>query len=1345
MRRRRTGWVFQSVRTEGAVLPRELLEKVAALDPSIPGLTPKDYGLLEHERIGDAASRSWTRLLGCWAAFKDAVAKLGENEPATRVTRERWLLPLFQELGYGRIQAAKSSFEVEGRAYAVSHSWGNSPIHLLGSRTGLDKRESGVAGAASSSAHGLVQDFLNRSDPHLWGFVSNGLVLRVLRDNHSLTRQAYVEFDLQAIMDGEEYAEFLLLWLVCHASRVEVADPGKPGECWLEKWFEHARDQGVQALDDLRLGVEQALRALGAGFLKCRANAALHQALSDGTLDGAGYFRELLRLAYRLIFLFVTEDRGLLLDPEAPSEAKDRYRRYYGTERLRDLALRRRGSAHVDLWRGLRLVMGKLQAGCPELGLPALGSHLWDDDTVRNLVTADIANEDLLAAVRSLCSVVQGGSRRIVNWRTIGAQELGSVYESLLEYHPRIERESGGFSLEVAAGHERKTTGSYYTPDSLVNCLLDSALDPVLDEAARKADPERAILDLKVCDPACGSGHFLVAAAHRIAKRLAQVRSGDAEPSPKETRRALRNVVGRCLFGVDINPMAVELCKVSLWLEGYESGRPLSFLDAHIQCGNSLLGTTPALMAKGIPEEAFEAIEGDDKKIASALKKQNRAERRSGQTTLFAALSGGASSSSRGDVAREVAGFEAAADDDIEGLHRKEAAWAQLEQSAALRDERFLADAWCAAFVWRKTPEMKELAITEGLWQRMQQDVTAAPAETRKEVRCLAQHYRFFHWHLAFPQVFRVPSGAETPSDEMCGWAGGFDVVLGNPPWEHVEIKEQEWFAQRSPKIAGAANAAVRKRMIDALRGDDPELHAAFLEDLRETDGENALVRQSGRFRLCSKGRINTYAVFAEHNRAILSPRGWAGFIVPTGIATDDTTKDYFSAIVDGHELARFYSFENEEFVFPAVHHAFKFALIAIDRSGQRSRADLVFFARQVAALDDAERHFSLSAAEFALLNPNTKTCPTFRTRRDAELNLAIYRQTGVLWREHAVDGNPWGLRFTQGIFNMASDSGLFRTRAELERLGGTLIGNVVESSFGKSVPLVEAKMVHHFDHRFGTYEGQSVGQANQGKLPELDDVAHADPNRLTLPDYWVAASEVQARIGDRWQREWLLGWRDICRSTDQRTVIASLIPAAGTGDTFLVAMPAIAPALAGALYANLCAFVLDYAARQKVGGTHLKYHVFKQLPILPPTDYGVPCPWRRCDSVGVWILCRVLELAYTSWDLEPFARDVGCNEPPFRWDSNRRFLLRTELDAAFFHLYRIARDDAAYILDTFPVVRKNDEKAHGTYRTKDKILEVYDALQRAIDTGSPYQTVLDPPPADPRVAHSGSRGAPHT
>jgi len=1271
---------FLTVRSEGGLLPPDLLQRLASGDSDLPGLSPESYHLGPHERLTEHVARSWTRLLGAWASFRDARARLPGGDPGTTVTRERWLLPLFDELHYGRLQPAPA-VEIDGRSYPVSHAWAKVPIHLVGCNVPLDRRTPRVAGAAGQSPHALLQELLNRSEERLWGFVSNGLVLRILRDSSALTRQAYVEVDLEAMMEGQVYPDFVLLWLLCHQSRVEAE---RPEECWLERWSQEARRRGTRALDSLRAGVERAIAALGRGFLAHPANVELREALRGGELAAGDYYRELLRLVYRLIFLFVAEDRDLLHPPGADARARERYRRFYSSERLRQLAERRRGTRHGDLYQAVCLVFSRLgaDAGCPELALPALGGFLFSEEATPRLDRSQVANGDLLDAVRALSFLEEGGVLRAVDYRNLGSEELGSVYESLLELHPELNLEAASFELARAAGHERKTTGSYYTPASLVSSLLDSALEPLLDEAARAADPERALLDLSVCDPACGSGHFLVAAAHRIAKRLASVRTGEEEPAPEALRAALRDVVSRCLYGVDVSPMAVELCKVSLWLEALDPGRPLSFLDAHIRCGNSLLGATPELLSAGIPDEAFKAIEGDDTKVAGALRRRNREERR-GQLSLDDFVL-----DLEARLAEDAAALDAAPDDTIGALREKERRFRSLAESEEYRRSRLLADAWCAAFVQEKTAHGP--GITTGLIRRLAESANSLPQETRRAIERLADDFRFFHWHLEFPAVF-------------AGAKGGFDCVLSNPPWERVKLQEKEFFAAH-PEIPRARNAAERKRRIAALVQEDPPLYASWLSALRRSEGESHLLRASGRYPLCGRGDVNTYAVFAELMRSLISPTGRVGCIVPSGIATDDTTKHFFRDLVERRSLASLFDLENRASLFPDVDSRVKFCLLTLVGSARPARqAEFVFFAHTVSDLADPDRRFTLAPEDFALLNPNTRTCPIFRSRRDAELTKAIYRRVPVLVEEaRGEEGNPWGVRF-MAMFHMTNDSHLFHAQPAPGR-----------------VPLYEAKMAHQFDHRFATYDGADVRDTT---LEEKAACSFA-----VSPRYWVSEREVDARLAGRWDRGWLLGWRDVTNATNERTVIAAVIPRVAVGNKFPLAILDADPPYVAAFLANLNSFVLDYVARQKVGGTSLNYFILKQLPILPPTAFD--------RSFRDLIVPRVLELTYTAWDLQPFARDLGYDGPPFRWDAERRFLLRCELDAAFFHLYGLERDDVAYVMDTFPIVRRRDEKACGDYRTKRVILDVYDAMAEAHRTGRPYETRLDPPPADPRVAH---------
>lgn len=1311
MSRARTQQSFQTIRSEGGLLPIDILQRIAAQDKALPGLTPDAYHLPPGGRFGEAVSGAWSRVLASWRNFQDALARLPEDDPATTLTREKFLLPLFEELKFGRLPKKTSSFEVDGRSYAISHEYHRSPIHMLGCRVSLEDRVAGLAGAAKSSPHGLVQDLLNRSEQHLWGFVTNGLLLRILRDHHSLTQQAYVEFDLQAMLDGEHYSDFVLLWLLCHQSRIEAE---RPEECWLERWMQAARDEGVSALDKLRVGVERAIAALGTGFIKHSRNATLKADLHSGNLDKQEYFRELRNLVYRCIFLFVAEDRGVLLDPNAPAEARARYERFYSTRKLRTLSDRRRGGPHGDLWQGLRLVMDKLYEGCPELGLPALGSFLWSTGAVPNLRRAECANENLLATVRALCFFTKGNLRFLVNWRQVGADELGSIFESLLELHPRLNQEAGTFELDTAAGHERKTTGSYYTPSSLVDCLLDSALDPVVNAAIAKKsreEAERALLNLRVCDPACGSGHFLVAAARRIAKRLAAVRTGDDEPSPTALRHALRDVVGHCIFGVDVNKMAVELCRVALWMEAIEPGRPLSFLDNHIQHGNALLGATPALLKKGIPDEAFDAIEGDDKEVAKRLKKRNRDFRKKGQTSLDSLLTPAALPYTK--LTAEALAVEEDPDDALPAVRKKEADWQRFTSSQTYQDAQLLCDLWCAAFVWPKQPgELESNAPTDELWLRATQNPQSIPAITKREVRKIAQQYSFFHWHLAFPQVFRQIEGEA--EDRATGWGGGFDVVLGNPPWEKINFREEEFFAGSHPDIAFAANKALRKRLIEQLATIDPITFSRYESERAVHQRSSGFFRFSGYYPLTGTSRINLYSVFCETGLRLLTGKGRLGMVLASGIVTDDNNKELFKQIIEQQRLVHAWDFENRDGIFPDVDSRYKFCLFCAGGVDIRyGAADFAFYIRNISQLSESFRHFTLSAQELRSLNPDSGTCPTFRSQRDAAISKQIYKLIPA-WSLHDSETEWPGTPKTP--FNMSNDSGLFLQSSE-----GTKPTNA------SLLPLYEAKYIHQFNHRFA-----SCGDFAEEGAQESECKTLGDPQFRVLSRYWLDKSILAERFPGRW----FLVWRDIARATDERTSIATIIPAYPCANT-LSLVESLSAINAAGLVACANSFAYDFCARHKVAGTHLNHGQWKQLPVLPPSVGRKSCPWSAAPhSIREWLLLRVLELTYTAWDLEDFAKDCGYEGPPFRWTPERRFLLRCELDAAFFHLYGIARDDVDYIIETFPIVKRKDIVSHGSYRTKEQILDIYDRMQRAIDGGESYQTLLDPPPADPRVAH---------
>jgi hypothetical protein len=1338
----RTLAAFSTIRTEGAMLPSDILVRVASGDKSLGGLEESSYHLAPGEKIGEATNRAWNRLQAAWANFQSAREKLAGTDTGTSLTRERWLLPLFQLLDYGRLQAAKAE-EISGKSYPISHAWQQTPIHLVGCNVDLDRRIQTAAGGMRSSPHSLLQELLNRSDQHLWGIVSNGLCLRLLRDNISLTRQAYVEFDLEAMMVGEAYPDFVLLWLLLHQSRFEAE---RPEQCQLEKWSQAARTEGVRVLDGLRDGVQRAIEHLGQGFLAHPANTVLRENLRSGALDKQDYYRQILRLVYRLLFLFVADDRDLLLALTADPAAQKRYRDFYATTRLRRLATTRAGSRHHDLYCGLKLVMEKLSGdGCPELALPALGSFLFSPRALPDLNACDISNLHLLEAIRSLAVTQTGQSRRVVDYKNLGSEELGSVYESLLELHPDLNAEAASFELKVAAGSERKKTGSYYTPTSLISCLLDSALDPVLLEAAKQPEPEAAILKLKVVDPACGSGHFLIAAAHRIAKRLAAVRTGEEEPPPEAQRKAIRDVIGHCIYGVDVNPMAVELCKVSLWMEALEPGKPLSFLEHRIQPGNSLLGATPALLAQGIPDEAFTPIEGDDKEICKEFKRINKDERNK-QMRLFAATT--EPWLQLGNFAASLMNLDTVGDDSIEAVREKERMYEAAIRSGDYLDGRFWADTWCAAFVWKKTREFT-YPITEEVFRRIERNPHGCEVWTRKEIERLANQYHFFHWHLAFPDVFRLLPNGTDPEAGKTGWNGGFDVVLGNPPWESAELIEKEFFAVSAPEIANERTKARRAAKILVLRDSNPTLFLAWESALRAQQGSSHFIKNSGLYPDGSGGKLNTYRLFAEISTALLSPYARLGLVLKSGIVSAQDSQTYFAKLLRNGRVASVFEFINTKLIFPAVVANERFCLFSI--AGSRPSVLRPVYAFGLTAVEqtlDPAFRITLTIEDLQILNPNDSSIPPLTSERDKNILLQLHRAFTSLVRESPPANNPWHARYIQGHLNSASGSHLFaeNTLEQLLEQGGRMESNG-QFCLGSArlLPLYEGKFIGQMNCRFGTFEGVPIANRFGVKAEAASPTAEQldDPDYGIAPRYWLSEGAAEELFRSKKTNfPWLFAFRDVCRSiVDARTIQACVVPRIPCLDSCPIIafeLPHEEQARASIVLNVLwSSFLLDYVARQKIHGAHLTKAIAYQLPMLTPRDLE----YHFCGQTRwSFIYPRALELTFVCWDLSGLAKAVGWEGPPFRWNGERRFLLRSELDAYCLHVFGVSRTDAGYILDTFPIVRRKEESAHGEYRAKRVILEIYDAMAEAERSGSPYQTRLDPPPADPRVAHQ-----PHT
>lgn len=979
----------------------------------------------------------------------------------------------------------------------------------------LDRRSPTLSTERSRSPAFALQDYLNDSNDALWGLVTNGAVIRLMRDNASLTRPAYIEADLAQIFTNEDAASFAVLWSLIHRTRFGVA--GTPvTDCTLERWREAGSREGEAVRDRLAAQVETALKVLGSGFLE--ANPDLAACLKSGEVNLTEWFNELLRLVYRFIFLMVAEDRNLLHPETVRLDARKLYTEGYSLAVLRVQAARTTTwDKHHDRYEGIKVVFRALAHGQEALGLPALGG-LFSADKLPHLGTARLRNRAFMEALYRLSWLFDRAGMVPVNWRAMETEELGSVYESLLELQPQLgdDGKTLTFASEAAEqrGNQRKTTGSYYTPDSLVQLLLDTTLDPVLDEREGRADdPAEELLKLTVLDPACGSGHFLLAAARRIATRVARHRAGGI-PSAADFRHALREVACRCLYGVDRNPMAVELTKVALWIEALEPGRPLAFFDAQIRCGDSLIGVFGrGMLREGLPDEAYKPLTGDDKELSrryARLNKEQR-DRAKKQPQLFGDWSPPDILAERDHKLKEMV------QDDLASVEAKARGFEEIRASddwqrlKTASDLYISANFYMAAFFTPKAAGVggiDAMPLTEHVWQAAGGQV---PAEhLRQGATLTSEKVSAFHWFIEFPEIMERD--------------GGFDVVIGNPPWERIKLQEQEFFAARSPVIANAPNKVERQKLIDDLEKADPEsadgrLWRDFVFAKRTAEAASEFARSSGRYPLTGRGDVNTYALFAELFSRLVGPYGRAGIIVPTAIATDSTTASFFAAQVEDRRLISLHDFQTGRGFFDRVGHArFKFSLLtlAAPKSGP-DEISFSFFSRTAEDFADQRRHFNLSPTEIAAVNPNTKTVPVFRTRADAELTAKLYARAPVLIEvrpmEAVGDINPWGITF-QTMFHMSNDAGFFHTVARMEAKNWQQEGAdwIRETAAGveRRVPLYEAKMIHHFDHRWATYGIDASDDEESAR-----DCTLAEKQSATFeptPRYWVPEEEVILR-----------------------------------------------------------------------------------------------------------------------------------------------------------------------------------------------------------------------------------------
>ncbi len=1346
---------YTSIHVYGHLLSDDILHQIET-DRNLAG--NRDIDFRTDTSVQEAIDYAWTALRADWGFY---LTRSASNDPyGTR--RSRDFMERFLQL-FGYHPQRQSTYVESDTGTTHDITWlcpdvRNLPVIVKGDKTGdvavdslercsLDFRAKG--NRREKSAHATMLEYLNNTE-NIYGIIANGPTLRLIRNSGQLVKLTYIEFDIRRMLEEDKYAEFCLMFRILHASRFFVEGDTQP---IIEKYFNLSIESGNRIRAGLSQAAQRAMEIIGNAAVTTEGNDELRRVFVDESLTDVMFNKELMHLIYRLLFLFIIEDRGLVYDGDSDEirRWKEIYSKYYAASRFRNLSElpHVRSDRYFDLWEGLQETFRLFEDEefGAKLGIKPLGGILFNPYTLVHLNMCRIPNSAMFDAFRALNTFEDEHGQLVkINYSSLDVEEFGSVYEGILEKSPYVTTgdDLSQWSFGYFGGLDRQSTSSYYTRPDFVQSLIRTTLEPVIKEKiAKLSTPEekvKALLDMKVCDAASGSGHIVLAMARTIAWYVCSIRTGEDNPASQDYRRALHEVIQRCVYAVDYNPDAVELCKVVLWIEGYCAGKPLSFLDHHIRCGNSVVGVTDLdMLLEGVPDKAFSAADKDSlKKIKDvnkkALKDVDLIKTGKGagvQVSLFEEeFTISQIDEEQIGLARKVSEISALPENSLLEQLTKQRRWEELMSSPRVECLRRACDIYVDAFYHTfneadfqlpdngsvRLPDvpytgtvyqaLEEIKAIEGLADSKYIPLTD---DFKEDVASAAIENRFFHWCVEFPEVFAD--------------GGGFDVMCGNPPWDKIKVEDKKWFeSQGRMDIVNAGTAAQRKRAIDGLKQSDPILYEEYQEALANAESMSRFVRFGGRFPLTATGDIDLYPMFAELCMDF-SKEAW-GLVLPTGIAVNDSNKAFFSKLVDENRLISLYDFENREGLFD-IHRMFKFCLLTAGKAQSKPReVQGGFYLTRLDHLLDPNRIYTLQTSDFSLLNPNTKTCPTFRTSRDAQLTAKIYRKCGHIIENEHTGENSWGVKFGR-MFDMSNDSYLFRTYQQLTGAGATLIGNRFTMPDGTLyVPLYEGKMIWHYNHHYGTWptEGERPNAIASPSLEEMQT-----PSNCIMPWYWVPEIAVKTKINDTYgdTKGGLIIYRGIGRSVDERTFICTTVPDAfGVGNSATAIGGSTVPGLT--FLGIVCSIPFDYTVRQKVGGINISTYFVKQFPVLAPDQIPDNTKWEMAK--------RVIELTYFNHDIDAWAEElwkeftekqrnempnIGQKEP-FIFDPDRRAVLQAELDAIVAHLYGLTTDELRYILDpedicgpgcineTFRVLKERELREYGEYRTRRLVLDAW-------------------------------------
>lgn len=1184
-----------------------------------------------------------------------------------------------------------------------------------------------------------------------WGLLTNGAVWRLYWQGARSRSEEFLELDLAALLGVSGCIQDLFGMDAQHGIKLFFCLFQR--DAFLRQtWDKQDRTFHEYAFNEARLYEEKVSHDLGARVFATvfpQLADALAAGDPDADISSTAYLAELreatLILLYRLLFILYAEDRNLL------PVRDDRYDEYALRKIRTDIARRRDANDTFSAsasryWQHMGDLFRIISQGEPAIGMPAYNGGLFEDDRAPLLARSRVPDarfaplfDDLARRPNIL--------RAWINYRDLSVQHLGGIYERLLEYSLAVEN---GSIIARPASFARKVSGSYYTHDGLVKLIICETVGPLVAERKsafhdqleawrrkkelqpadwemlNSLDPASTLLDLKICDPAMGSGHFLVslvdyladeilesiaavqleivtqpwsqnianpwasplvARIHDIRTRIlsaARQQCWNVTEAQLDDRHLVRRMIlKRVIFGVDKNPMAVELAKVALWLHTFTVGAPLSFLDHHLHCGDSLFGGKVRHIAEELNKLKGGLLQqGDLHQVESAR--------------LVMDTIGNLTDIDIAEAHRSKALMEQITD----ALHpmRRTLDFFQAQRWAGKAEAKDYQQTWVGLLAQEYGDNLLEsvdfLAKRKG---KLPTERERHAHATMQRAMQRAEQEHFLHWELAFPTVWQ-------------NGQGGFDAIIGNPPWDRMKLQQVEWFSERKPEIAKAARASDRKKLIAKLEADNDPLWQDYLAAQAAAEAGSRVARECGDYPLLSGGDINLYSLFIERATSLIHPRGLVGLLCPSGIAADKGAAEFFRGISGTGRLAALYDFENKKTFFPDIHASFKFcALVFGGEQRTVEAARCAFYLHTLEEAEDPGRILALTAQDFMAVNPNTGAAPIFRTRRDADITTAIYsRQPVLVNRSTEPRRKVWPLRYCR-MFDMTNDSHLFKRRDELEKDGWYPVGaNRWKKGAVEVVPLYEGKMVQMYDHRAANVVMNADNLHRPAQQEASTAVQHADPAFSPTPQFFIGTSDVQ----QQYQGGWAIAYKSITAPTNMRTMIAAIVPECGVGNSMAMLLPENGvqnyAAWAPLLLANLAAFAFDFVLRTKVQGQNLNWYIVEQLPLIRPEQFEQMLGNTR---IADYVRGEVLYLSYTANDLAPFARDLGYDGAPFAWDEDDRHHRLARLDAMFFQLYGLSRDDAAYILDTFPIVREQDEKAHGRYLTKELILAYMNAV----------------------------------